>query len=97
MVPDERAADSRAAVRRVHHDRHGKLYGRGYSRLSLHAPVDSTGHTFPRRQVSAVQARLVFLADAFYGFVKRSCPSLPIYIYTHIHIYRVIRKSPHVY
>lgn len=49
MVPDERTADSRAAVRGLHYDRHGKLYGRGYNRLPLHASVDSAGHTFPRR------------------------------------------------
>lgn len=69
VVPDERAAGGRPAVRGVHHDRHWKFYGRRHRRLSLHAPVVAASHTFSRRQVSAVQARLVFLAHALHRFV----------------------------
>lgn len=73
MVLDERVARSRPQVRSVHNDTHGKFYGRSHRGVSLHVTVDSPGYTFSGRQVSAVQAGLVFLVDAVHGFVCPKC------------------------
>jgi len=72
VVPDEHTADCRTAVRGVHNDGHGKFYGRSHGRLSLHASVVASSHTFSGRQVSAVPAGLVFLANTIHRFV---CPA----------------------